>query len=45
MAEEERLKLGKSVTFVKSRLKHLPDCDDAFPEARKDVPQRTDCGC
>jgi hypothetical protein len=30
MAEEEKLKLGKGMAFVKSRLKRLPQSDDAW---------------
>jgi hypothetical protein len=30
VAEEEKLKLGKGVAFVKSRLKRLPLCDDTW---------------
>ena len=30
MADEEKLKLGKGVAFVKGRLKRLPQGDDAW---------------
>ena len=39
MAEEEPLKLGKGVAFVKSRLKRLPQGDDTWEADFEALPQ------
>jgi hypothetical protein len=39
VAEEEKLKLGKGVAFVKNRLKRLPQSDDTWEAAFQALPQ------
>jgi hypothetical protein len=39
VAEEEKLKLGKGVAFVKTRLKHLPQADDTWEADFRALPR------
>lgn len=39
MAEVEKLRLGKGVAFVKSRLKRLPQCDETWEADFQTLPQ------